>query len=35
VVTDRFPLHRAEEAYRLADAGTAGKVCLVFDGPLP
>jgi threonine dehydrogenase-like Zn-dependent dehydrogenase len=35
VVTDRFPLHRAEEAYRLADAGTAGMVCVVFDGPLP
>ncbi len=35
VVTDRFPLDHAEEAYRLADAGTAGKVCLVFDAPVP
>ncbi len=31
VVTDRFPLQRAAEAYALADAGTAGKVCIVFD----
>ncbi len=35
VVTDRFPLDRAEDAYRLADSGTAGKVCLVFDGAGP
>lgn len=31
IVTDRLPLDRAEEAYRIADAGTAGKVCLVTD----
>jgi threonine dehydrogenase-like Zn-dependent dehydrogenase len=31
IVTHRFPLARAEEAYRLADGGTAGKVCLVFE----
>jgi threonine dehydrogenase-like Zn-dependent dehydrogenase len=30
-VTDRFPLSDAGEAYRLADAGTAGKVAIVFD----
>jgi threonine dehydrogenase-like Zn-dependent dehydrogenase len=30
IVTDTFPLDRADEAYRLADAGTAGKVCLTF-----
>ena len=31
VVTDRFSLAQAAEAYRLADAGTAGKVAIVFD----
>ncbi|MBA3851542.1 MAG: alcohol dehydrogenase catalytic domain-containing protein [Chloroflexi bacterium] len=31
VVTDRFPLERAEEAYQVADSGRAGKVCLVFE----
>jgi len=30
VVTHRFPLEEAAEAYRLADAGRAGKVCLVM-----
>jgi threonine dehydrogenase-like Zn-dependent dehydrogenase len=30
-VTHRFPLAAADEAYRLANAGTAGKVCIVFD----
>jgi threonine dehydrogenase-like Zn-dependent dehydrogenase len=30
-VTDRFPLAQAAAAYRLADAGTAGKVAIVFD----
>jgi threonine dehydrogenase-like Zn-dependent dehydrogenase len=32
-VTHRFALDAAGEAYRLADAGTAGKVCIVFDEP--
>lgn len=31
VVTHRFPLAQADEAYRVADGGTAGKVCIVFD----
>jgi len=31
VVTDRFALGDAAEAYRLADAGTAGKVAIVFE----
>lgn len=31
VVTHRFPLSQAAEAYALADAGTAGKVAIVFD----
>jgi threonine dehydrogenase-like Zn-dependent dehydrogenase len=31
VVTHRFPLERADEAYRVADGGGAGKVCIVFD----
>jgi threonine dehydrogenase-like Zn-dependent dehydrogenase len=30
-VTDRFPLAGAGDAYRMADAGTAGKVAIVFD----
>ncbi len=30
-VTHRFGLDAADEAYRLADAGSAGKVCMVFD----
>ena len=32
VVTDRLPLDRADEAYRLADAGQGGKVCITFEG---
>jgi threonine dehydrogenase-like Zn-dependent dehydrogenase len=31
IVTHRLPLQRADEAYRLADAGASGKVCIVFD----
>jgi threonine dehydrogenase-like Zn-dependent dehydrogenase len=31
VVTDRLPLDQAAEAYRIADGGTAGKVCIVTD----
>lgn len=31
IVTHRFPLAGAAEAYRLADAGTAGKVCITLD----
>jgi threonine dehydrogenase-like Zn-dependent dehydrogenase len=31
LVTHRFPLNGAEEAYRIADAGTAGKVGLVMS----
>jgi threonine dehydrogenase-like Zn-dependent dehydrogenase len=31
VVTDRFPLAEAAQAYRTADAGRSGKVCVVFD----
>jgi threonine dehydrogenase-like Zn-dependent dehydrogenase len=30
IVTDTFSLDEADAAYRLADRGTAGKVCLVF-----
>jgi threonine dehydrogenase-like Zn-dependent dehydrogenase len=30
-VTHRFPLAEAAEAYKLADAGNAGKVSIVFD----
>jgi threonine dehydrogenase-like Zn-dependent dehydrogenase len=30
IVTHRYPLDRADEAYRIADGGAAGKVCLVF-----
>jgi threonine dehydrogenase-like Zn-dependent dehydrogenase len=30
IVTDRFPLDQADEAYRVADRGAAGKVCIVF-----
>jgi threonine dehydrogenase-like Zn-dependent dehydrogenase len=30
-VTNRFSLAEAGEAYKLADAGTAGKVSVVFD----
>jgi threonine dehydrogenase-like Zn-dependent dehydrogenase len=31
IVSDRLPLEDAEEAYRIADSGTSGKVCLVTD----
>ena len=31
IVTDRLPLSMAAHAYRIADEGQAGKVCLVFD----
>jgi threonine dehydrogenase-like Zn-dependent dehydrogenase len=31
IVTHRYPLQRADEAYRVADRGTSGKVCIVFD----
>jgi threonine dehydrogenase-like Zn-dependent dehydrogenase len=31
IVAHRLPLEQAGEAYRLADAGTSGKVCIVFD----
>jgi threonine dehydrogenase-like Zn-dependent dehydrogenase len=31
IVTHRFPLEQADEAYRIADQGAAGKVCIVFD----
>jgi threonine dehydrogenase-like Zn-dependent dehydrogenase len=31
IITHRYPLDQAEEAYRIADRGAAGKVCLVFD----
>lgn len=32
VVSDRFPLARADDAYRLAADGSRGKVCLVEEG---
>lgn len=31
IVTDRFGLDQADRAYRIADAGAAGKVCIIFD----
>jgi threonine dehydrogenase-like Zn-dependent dehydrogenase len=31
VVTDRFSLDQAADAYALADSGTSGKVAIVFD----
>jgi threonine dehydrogenase-like Zn-dependent dehydrogenase len=31
IVTDRFPLAEADEAYRTADRAAAGKVCIVTD----
>jgi threonine dehydrogenase-like Zn-dependent dehydrogenase len=31
IVTHRYPLDQADQAYRTADHGTAGKVCIVFD----
>jgi threonine dehydrogenase-like Zn-dependent dehydrogenase len=30
IVTHRYPLAQADEAYRVADRGAAGKVCIVF-----
>ena len=30
-VTERYPLERADEAYRVADAGSSGKAAIVFD----
>jgi len=31
IVTHRLPLHKAADAYRLADEGESGKICIVFD----
>jgi threonine dehydrogenase-like Zn-dependent dehydrogenase len=31
IVTHRYQLQQAAEAYRIADQGAAGKVCIVFD----
>ncbi len=31
VVTHRFPVDQAAEAFSLADTATAGKVCFTFD----
>jgi len=31
IVTHRYPLHQADQAYRVADHGVAGKVCIVLD----
>jgi threonine dehydrogenase-like Zn-dependent dehydrogenase len=31
MVTDRFEVTDADEAYRLADSGAAGKIAIVFD----
>lgn len=31
IVTHRFALQQAGEAYRVADAGASGKVCIVFE----
>jgi threonine dehydrogenase-like Zn-dependent dehydrogenase len=31
IVTHRYPLEQADEAYRVADGGAAGKVCVVFE----
>lgn len=31
IVSHRFPLNQAEEAYRVADEGQSGKVCIVMD----
>jgi threonine dehydrogenase-like Zn-dependent dehydrogenase len=30
IVTHRYPLGQADQAYRIADQGAAGKVCIVF-----
>jgi len=34
LVTHRFPLEKADEAYRLMDSGACGKVAVVFDEEL-
>jgi threonine dehydrogenase-like Zn-dependent dehydrogenase len=31
IVTHRFSLDEADEAYRIADQGVGGKVCIVFN----
>jgi threonine dehydrogenase-like Zn-dependent dehydrogenase len=31
IVTHRYPLEQADEAYCVADQGAAGKVSIVFD----
>jgi threonine dehydrogenase-like Zn-dependent dehydrogenase len=31
IVTHRYSLQQADQAYRVADQGAAGKVCIVFD----
>ena len=31
IVSHRFTLDQADRAYQLADSGTAGKVCIIFD----
>jgi threonine dehydrogenase-like Zn-dependent dehydrogenase len=31
IVTHRYSLEQADEAYRVADQGAAGKVCIVLD----
>jgi threonine dehydrogenase-like Zn-dependent dehydrogenase len=31
IVTHRYPLQQADEAYRVADRGAAGKVCIVLE----
>jgi threonine dehydrogenase-like Zn-dependent dehydrogenase len=34
LVTDRFPLEKADEAYALMAGGKSGKVAVVFDEEL-
>ena len=31
IVTHRYRLDQADEAYRVADAGESGKVCIVWE----
>jgi threonine dehydrogenase-like Zn-dependent dehydrogenase len=31
IVSHRFPLDQAAEAYRVADEGQSGKVCIVME----
>ena len=33
-ITHRFPLHRANEAYKLFSSGECGKVAICFDEAL-